>query len=57
MARIAHIGPKKNIAVQLKKERFNRFAHACTFAVSHVEDLRPFMDKYKHVTNNLACVL
>ena len=57
MVHIAHIAPKKNTAVQLKKERFNRFAHACTCAVSHVEDLWPFMDKYERVTNNLACVL
>ena len=52
-----HIAPKKNEAVQLKKERFNRFAYACACAVYHVEDLWTFLDKYEHVTNNLACVL
>ena len=39
-----HIAPKKNDAVQLKKERINRFAYACTCAVYHVEDLGNFMD-------------
>ena len=52
-----HIAPRKNESVQLKKERFNRFAYACACAVCHVEDLWTFLDKYKHVTNNLACVL
>ena len=52
-----HIAPKTNKAVQLKKERFNRFAYACACAVYHVEDLWTFLDKYEHVTNNLACVL
>ena len=51
------IAPKKNKAMQLKKERFNRFAYACACAVHHVEDLWAFLDKCKHVTNNLACVL
>ena len=51
------IAPKKNEAMQLKKERFNRFPYACACAVYHVEDLWAFLDKYKHVTNNLACVL
>ena len=49
-----YIAPKKNKAVQFKTERFNRFA---LLAVYHVEDLRTFLDKYEHVTNNLACVL
>ena len=52
-----HIAPKKNKSVQLKKERFNRFAYACTCAVCHMEDLWTFLDKYEHVTNNLVCVL
>ena len=52
-----HIAPKTNEAVQLKKERFNRFAYACACVVYHVEDLWTFLDKYEHVTNNLACVL
>ena len=34
-----HIAPKENEAVQLKKERFNRFAYVCACAVYHVEDL------------------
>ena len=34
-----HIAPKDNEAVQLKRERFNRFAYACACAVYHVEDL------------------
>ena len=52
-----HIAPKKNEAVQLKKERFNRFAYSCACAVHHVEDLWTFLDKYKHITKNLECVL
>ena len=52
-----HITPKKIEAVQLKKERFNRFAYAFAWTVYHVEDLWTFLGKYEHVTNNLSCVL
>ena len=34
-----HIAPKKNEAVQLKKERLHRFVYACACAVYYVEDL------------------
>ena len=37
--------------------RFNRFAYGCVCAFDHVKDLWSFVDKYKHVPNNLACVL
>ena len=43
--------------MQFKKERFNRFVYACACAVYPVKDLWTFLDKYEHVTNNLACVL
>ena len=33
----AHIAPKKNEAVQLRKERFNTFVYACACAVYHIE--------------------
>ena len=52
-----HIAPKKNEAVQLKKERLNRLFYACACAVYYVEDLWTLLDKYGHVANNLACVL
>ena len=48
-----HIAPKKNEALQLKKERFNK----CACAVYHVEDMWSFLDTYEPVTDTLACVL
>ena len=52
-----HTAPKKNEAVQLKKERLHRFVYSCACAVYYVEDLWTFLDKCGHVTSNLACVL
>ena len=52
-----HIHPKKNRAVQLKKQRFNRFVLASALLIHHRDDIVSFLDKYEHVTNSLACIV
>ena len=48
-----HITPKKNMSVSLKDERFNRLLLTC-----HVcDDVASFLDKFQHVTNQLACIV
>ena len=53
----AHISPKKNRSVSLKDERFNRLTLTCAIALYHYDDLATFLDKYQHVTNQLACIV
>ena len=52
-----HIHPKKNYAVQLCKQRFNRLVLASAICVHHHDDIRSFLDKYENVTNSLACIV
>ena len=52
-----HIEPRKNLAVSLKKERFNRFVYLCAVTLHHEADLREFLQKYDTITNTLACIV
>ena len=53
----AHIYPKKNKSVSLKDERFNRLTLTCAVAIYHFDDVVSFLDKFQHVTNQLACIV
>ena len=52
-----HISPDKSQAVSLRKERFNRLVFAAAVTIHHGEDISSFLDKFEHVTNNLACIV
>ena len=51
-----HITSKKNMSVCLKDERFNRLPLTCTDTLYHFDDVASFVDKFQHVTNQLACI-
>ena len=53
-----HITPKKNMSVSLKDERFNRLLLTCAVTL-HFDDVNvaSFLDKFQHVTNQLACIV
>ncbi|KAK6168680.1 hypothetical protein SNE40_019871 [Patella caerulea] len=53
----SHIAPKKNKSVSLKDERFNRLTLTCAVAVYHLDDVSDFLEKFEHVTNQLACIV
>ena len=52
-----HIAPRKNLSVSLKDERFNRLTLTCAVALYHYDDVESFLEKYQHVTNQLACIV
>ena len=52
-----HIAPKKNLSVSLKDERFNRLPLICAVTLYHFDDVVSFLDKFQHVTNQLACIV
>ena len=52
-----HISPKENKSVSLKDERFNRLTLTCAVALYHYDDVVSFLEKYEHVTNQLACTV
>jgi hypothetical protein len=52
-----HIAPKPNKSVSLKDERFNRLTLTCAISLYHVDDVASFLQKYEHVTNQLACIV
>ena len=51
------IAPRKNLAVALKMERFNRFVYLCAVVLYIQDDVTAFLDKYDHITNTLACIV
>ncbi|KAL5481469.1 hypothetical protein EMCRGX_G021634 [Ephydatia muelleri] len=51
------ITPKKNMSVSLKDEQFNRLPLTCAVTLYHFDDVASFLDKFQHVTNQLACIL
>ena len=52
-----HISPKENKSVSLKDERFNHLTLTCAITLYHLEDVGSFLQKYEHVTNQLACIV
>ena len=52
-----HITPKKNMSVSLKDERFNRLPLTCAVTLYYFDDVASFLDKFQHVTNQLACIV
>jgi len=52
-----HIFPKPNKSVSLKKERINRLTLTCAISLYHLDDIISFLQKYEHVTNQLACIV
>ena len=38
-------------------ERFNRYPFVCAAVLHHDEDICRFLQKFDHVTNNLACIV
>ena len=52
-----HITPKKNMSVSLKDEGFNRLPLTCAVTLYHFDDVASFLDKFQHVTNQLACIV
>ena len=52
-----HISPKQNKSVSLKDERFNRLTLTCAITLFHFNDVSTFLEKYEHVTNQLACIV
>ena len=53
----AHIYPEKNKLISLKDEQFNRLALTCVVAIYHFDDGVSFLDKFQHVSNQLACIV
>ncbi|KAK6171675.1 hypothetical protein SNE40_018117 [Patella caerulea] len=53
----AFISPKKNKSVSLKDERFNRLTLTCAVMLYHYDDVTSFLQKFEHVTNQLACIV
>lgn len=52
-----HIDPLKHLSVGLMKQRFDRFVYASALLYHHHHQIDTFLDKYEHVTNNLACIV
>lgn len=52
-----HIAPRPNKSVSLKDEHFNRLTLTCAVCLYHVDDVMSFLQKYEHVTNQLACIV
>ena len=52
-----HIAPRPNKSVSLRHERFNRLTLICAISLYHLEDVASFLQKYEHVTNQLACIV
>ena len=52
-----HITPKKNMSVSLNDERFNRLPLTYAVTLYHLDDVASFLDKFQHVTNQLACIV
>jgi len=51
------IHPKKNKLVSLKDERLNHLTLTCAGTLFHYDDVASFLDKYQHITNQLACIV
>ena len=45
------------MSVSLKDERFNRLLLTCAVTLYHFDDVASFLDKFQHVTNQLACIV
>ena len=45
------------MAKAFDKQRFNHFVYGYALIVHYLEDIRSFLDKFEHVTNNLACII
>lgn len=52
-----HISPKPNKSVSLKDERFSWLTLTCAICLYHLDDVASFLQKYEHVTNQLACII
>ena len=53
-----HIAPRQNKSVSLKDERrFNRLTLTCAISIYHVDDMTSLLQKYEHITNQLACII
>lgn len=48
---------QKHLSVGLMKQRFDRFVYASALLYHHHHQIDTFLDKYEHVTNNLACIV
>jgi len=46
----ADISPKKNLAVSLRKERFNHLVYLCAVVLHHENDVRDFLEKYESIS-------
>ena len=53
----AHIAPKKNKILRLQEERFNRLTITCAIVLYHLDDVELFLEKFEHVTSQLACIV
>ena len=51
------VAPKKNLAVALKMERFNRFVYLCAVVLYMQDDFHAFLQKHDHISNTLACIV
>ena len=51
------IAPRKNFAVNLKDERFDRLTSTCAVVIYHLDDVTMYLGKYSEVTNQLACIV
>ena len=52
-----YIQPKKNVSIRMASERFTRYPFLCAATLHHDRDICGFLQKYDHVTNNLACIV
>ena len=51
------IAPKANTSIRMASERFTRYPFVCAAVLHHDSDIDGFLNKYDHVTNNLACIV
>ncbi len=54
-----HIAPMKNLSLNLKDQWFNRLIFTCAIALYHYvyDDVVSFLEKYQHVTDQLAYIV
>ena len=53
----AHIAPKLNKVMRQQDERFNRLTITCAIVLYHIDDVESFLERFEHVTNQLACIV
>ena len=51
------IAPKTNTSIRMASERFTRYPFVCAAVLHHDSDIEGFLNKYDHVTNQLACIV